>query len=91
MSVKPSLTLKASRRSSAETKAFFLPCFPLRGQAIVFLAVQCQRIIQMDLPLSETRCACILEEIITCCLGFTVALFCLDSAESCRELVRSES
>lgn len=45
----------------------------------------------MDLPLSETRCTHIWEAIITYCLGFTAALFCLDSAESCRELVRSPS
>lgn len=53
--------------------------------------MQCQHIIQMDLPPSETRCTHIWEAIITYCLGFTAALFCLDSAESCRELVRSQS
>lgn len=53
---------------------------PLWGQDIVFLAVWSQRVIQMALPLSETRCTCDSEAVITSCLVFIAALFCLDQA-----------
>lgn len=89
--VNSSLTIESLLKELSIDKNILSPLLPPPGTSDCFPCNLVQHIIQMDLPLSERRCTCILEAIITCCLGFTAALFCLDSAESCRELVRSES
>lgn len=78
--------MRLSKRLLWRQKPALSGLSPLWGQDIVFLAVGSWRVIQMAYPLSETRCTCDSEAVITSRLVFIAALFCLDQAIAERNL-----